>query len=142
MGDFWLIACCNIVYKCITKILANRMLPGLNDVISLNQGTFIPGRSIAENILLAQEVVCDYHKQKGIPRCALKVDLMKAYDSLNWEYILHCLKCLGAPARFISWIRGCIPAPALPLPLMGHWLDTFMTRRDLGKGTRFPLTSL
>jgi hypothetical protein len=104
MGDYRPIACCNLVYKCITKILANRLVPGLDEVISSNQGAFIPKRSIAENILLAQEVVCDYHKEKGTPRCTLKVDLMKAYDSVDWEYILHCLYCFGAPARFVAWI--------------------------------------
>jgi hypothetical protein len=134
MGDFRPIACCNIVYKCITKILANRMLPGLNDVISLNQGAFIPGRSIAENILLAQEVVCDYHKQKGIPRCALKVDLMKAYDSLNWEYILHYLKCLGAPTRFISWIRECITSPSFTIALNGSLVGYFHGKKGLRQG--------
>lgn len=48
--------------------------PGLDEVISSNQGAFIPKRGIAETILLAQEIVCDYHKEKGVPRCTLKVD--------------------------------------------------------------------
>jgi len=48
-----------------------------------NQGAFILGRSIAENILLAQELVFNYHREKGRPRCTIKVDLMKAYDSIN-----------------------------------------------------------
>jgi hypothetical protein len=52
-------------------------------LLSLNQGAFIPNRSIVENILLAQELVCDYHKVKGKPRCTLKVNLMKAYDSVS-----------------------------------------------------------
>jgi hypothetical protein len=78
MGDYRPISCCNVVYKCITRVLANRLRLGLNDVVSSNQGVFIPGRSIAENILLAQEIVSDYHKNNGKPRCALKIDLMKA----------------------------------------------------------------
>jgi hypothetical protein len=53
MSDFRPISCCNIVYKVITKILANRLCPGLNDIVSWNQGSFIPHRSIAENILFA-----------------------------------------------------------------------------------------
>jgi hypothetical protein len=60
MGDYIPISCYNVVYKCITKILAKRLRVGLNDVVSQNQGAFIPGRSIAENIILAQEIVCDY----------------------------------------------------------------------------------
>jgi hypothetical protein len=51
MGDYRPIACCNVVYKCITKTLANRMMQGLDEVIRSNQGAFIPKRSIAENIL-------------------------------------------------------------------------------------------
>jgi hypothetical protein len=97
MGDFRPISCCNLVYKCITKILANRLLPGLDDFISDSQGAFIPTRSITEKILLAQEVVYNYHKGVGKPRCTLKVDLMKAYDSVSWGFILHCLRCFGVP---------------------------------------------
>jgi hypothetical protein len=78
------------------------MISGLEEVISSNQGAFILGRGIAEIILLAQEVVNDYHKEKRKAHCTLKVDLMKAYDSLSWEYILHCLQAFGAPSRYIG----------------------------------------
>jgi hypothetical protein len=55
----------------------------------------VPNRSISENILLAQEVLRDYHKKGGKARCTLKVDLMKAYDSVNWDFLLHSLACFG-----------------------------------------------
>jgi len=80
--------------------------------------SFLVG-GIAENILLGQEVVSDYHKEKGKARCALKVDLMKAYDSLSWEYILHYLYCFGAPSRYIAWIRECITSPSFSIALNG-----------------------
>jgi hypothetical protein len=57
-----------------------------------------------ENILLAQELITDYHKDKGQPRCTLKIDLMKAYDLVSWDFILHCLHCFGAPNKFIAWV--------------------------------------
>ena len=44
-------------------------------------------------MLLAQEIVRDYHKDKGNPRCTLKVDLKKAYDSINWDFMMHSLHC-------------------------------------------------
>jgi hypothetical protein len=53
MGEFRPISCCNIIYKYITKILANRLLPGLDDIISSGQGAFTQRRSISKNILLA-----------------------------------------------------------------------------------------
>jgi hypothetical protein len=90
------ISWCNVVHKTITYFLANTLLLGLDDVISSNQGAFIPKRSIAQNVLLAQELVRDYHKEKGKARRALKIDIMKAYDSMSWEFIL---KCLGAPSN-------------------------------------------
>jgi hypothetical protein len=63
MGDFRPVACYNVIYKCITKIIANRMLPLLGDLVSMNQSAFIPNRSISENVLLALEIVRNYHKE-------------------------------------------------------------------------------
>jgi hypothetical protein len=76
MGDFRPISCCNVIYKCITKILASRMIPMLDSLIGWNQSAFIPGRSISENVLLAQELVRNYHRKDGKPRCTMKIDLM------------------------------------------------------------------
>jgi len=139
MGDYRPIACCNVVYKCITKTLAKRLMQGLDEVIRSNQGAFIPKRSIAENILLAQEVVCDYHKDKGALRCTLKVDLMKAYDSLDWEYVLHCLQCFGAPKRCVAWIKACITSPSFSIALNGTLVGYFPGRKGLRQGD--PLSS-
>lgn len=102
LGDFRPISSYNVIYKCITKILADRLLPGLSDLISPNQAAFILERSIAMNVMLAQEVVKNYHKGDGKPQCTIKVDLMKAYDSVSWEFILHFLLCIGAPTRYVE----------------------------------------
>jgi hypothetical protein len=134
MGDYRPISCCNVVYKCITKIIANKMIPGLGDVISAHQGPFIPGRGIAENMLLAKEVVNDYHKERGKPRCTLKVDLMKVYDSLSWENILFCLHCFGAPPKYISWIRECITSPSFSIALNGSLVGYFQWKKGLRQG--------
>jgi hypothetical protein len=134
MSDYRPIYCCNVVYKCIIKILANRLRPGLEDIISLNQGAFIPNRSIVENILLAQEIVSDYHKDGGRPRCTLKVDLMKAYDSVSWAFILHCLRCFGAPLRFVKWIKECISSPCFTIAMNGSLVGFFLGRKGLRQG--------
>lgn len=66
IGDFRPITCCNVLYKCITMILSNRMLPFLDPLINRSQSTFILGRSIYEYVLLAQELVRNYHRPGGI----------------------------------------------------------------------------
>jgi hypothetical protein len=134
MGDFRPIACCNVIYKCITKILSNRMLPLLDSMISRNQSAFIPGRNIAENVLLAQEMVRNYHRKDGQPRCTMKIDLMKAYDSVNWNFLIHCLSCFGFPPKFVNWIKECITSPRFSISLNGTLIGYFKGAKGLRKG--------
>jgi hypothetical protein len=132
VGDFRPISCCNIVS--ITKIIANRFLKGLDDIVGPNQGAFIPGRSIAENIMLVQELVCNNHREKGRPRCTIKVDLMNAYDSVNWSFLLHCLKCFGAPRKFLGWTHECISSPSYSVALNGSLVGYFPGQKGLRQG--------
>jgi hypothetical protein len=70
-------------------------------------------------VLLAQEVMKDYHKADGQARCTLKVDLMKAYDSINWDFALHCLGCFGMTVNFISWVSEYISSLRLSVAVNG-----------------------
>jgi len=83
LTDFHPISCCNTVYKCIAKILAGRIKAVLPSLVGLYQTVFIFERRINDNILLSQELMKGYHKSTGLARCAMKVDLMKAYDSVR-----------------------------------------------------------
>ena len=75
------ISLCNTVYKIIAKILVNRMRPLLEKVIDLVQSSFIPHRSIHDNILLAHEVITKFNSMKGKKsQIALKLDMEKACD--------------------------------------------------------------
>ena len=69
------ISCCSVIYKCITKILANRLKKVLLDVIGPNQIVFIAERSITDNVLMAQKLVRGYGRSTLSPRCAIKIDL-------------------------------------------------------------------
>ncbi|GJV46442.1 putative RNA-directed DNA polymerase [Tanacetum coccineum] len=55
INDYKPISCYNVLYKCISKIIANCFKEGLGDIVSINQSAFVPGRRIFDNILLTQE---------------------------------------------------------------------------------------
>ncbi|GKB10356.1 RNA-directed DNA polymerase, eukaryota, reverse transcriptase zinc-binding domain protein [Tanacetum coccineum] len=81
--EFRPIGCCNVIYKCISKILTSRIKKGLNKLVNLNQSAFIQGRSIQDNILLTQELLKGYNRKGGSKRCSLKIDIAKAYDTVS-----------------------------------------------------------
>ncbi|CAN1141794.1 Transposon TX1 uncharacterized 149 kDa protein [Linum perenne] len=83
MKDFRPISCCNVIYKLISKVIANRMKRVLPSLINRSQSTFVQGRLISDNIMLAHEILRPYGSKNISPRVALKVDLMKAFDSVN-----------------------------------------------------------
>ncbi|GJU17554.1 putative RNA-directed DNA polymerase, eukaryota, reverse transcriptase zinc-binding domain protein [Tanacetum coccineum] len=101
VNDFWPISCCNVLFKCISKVIVNQIKSCLKDLISPNQSAFVPGRSIADNILLTQEIMHNYHLNHGAPRCAFKVDIQKAYDMVDWEFLRTILTGFGFHNRMI-----------------------------------------
>lgn len=78
------IALCNVIYKTITKVIANRLKPLLNNIVSPTQCSFIPGRHSYDNVIIAQEVIHSMANKKGKKGfMAIEVDLEKAYDPLS-----------------------------------------------------------
>ncbi|MGC8050215.1 reverse transcriptase domain-containing protein, partial [Salmonella enterica] len=67
-----------------SKVLANRLQLVLPSIISNNQAAYIKGRSISDNILLTQELLYGYERKNISPRCMLKLDIKKAFDSIAW----------------------------------------------------------
>lgn len=89
MADYRPIALCNVYYKIISKILSLRLKPVLQEVISENQSAFVRGRAISDNVLITHEML-HYLKNSGATiHCsmAVKTDISKAYDKLEWTFI-------------------------------------------------------
>lgn len=85
--DYRPISCCNTLYKVISKLLVARLKPLLPSIILPNQTAFIQGRLLAENCLLASEIVSGYHNQRSQKKLTLKIDIAKAFDSVRWDYL-------------------------------------------------------
>ena len=110
LKDYKPISLCNLVYKIVSKCLVNRLRPLLHDLIAPMQSAFIPGRMITDNALIAFE--CIYSIQKSSDAkgkyCAYKLDLAKAYDRVDWNYLEGAMRRLGFADKCIQWIMTCV----------------------------------
>ncbi|XP_021996129.1 uncharacterized protein LOC110893325 [Helianthus annuus] len=132
--DYRPIACCNVLYKCISKIVADRIKGALNDIVSINQSAFVPGRRISDNILLTQELMHNYHRNVGPPRCAFKVDIQKAYDTVDWRFLKSVLLGFGFNERMVAWIMVCISTASFSMCVNGSVHGFFPGKRGLRQG--------
>uniref|UniRef100_A0A803PC18 Reverse transcriptase n=1 Tax=Cannabis sativa TaxID=3483 RepID=A0A803PC18_CANSA len=141
VGDFRPLSLCDVTYKAISKCLANRMKVHMEKVISENQSAFIKGRQIQDNAILGFESLrCLKKGRFGNGRkMALKLDMSKAYDQVEWDFIEEMMKCLGYDERWIQKIMGCVKAVTFSVLLNGEAEDTSFRKEACVKGTRYHL---
>lgn len=87
-----------------------------------------------DNVLLATEIVKDYHKDTVSPRCAMQIDISKAFDSVQWPFLINTMKALGLPERFIHWISICITTASFSVQVNGELAGYFQSKRGLRQG--------
>jgi hypothetical protein len=78
----------------VVKILANQLAPHLDQLVSHGQSMFIKGRSIYDNFQYIQGSIKHFHHFKT-PMLFIKLDIVKAFDSIHWEYMIEVLEHLG-----------------------------------------------
>ncbi|KAL9227918.1 hypothetical protein vseg_003553 [Gypsophila vaccaria] len=91
------IACCNLIYKVISKLICNRLATVLPHIIDQNQGAFIQGRNIQDNIMICQDLIRLFERPNSSPRCLFKIDLQKAYDTVEWHFVEQMLEQFHLP---------------------------------------------
>jgi len=125
----------NFNYKIISKILSNRFKPLIHKIISPTQSAFLKGRSIHNNTILAHEGFHTMKQKKGNGGLmALKLDMEKAFDSMEWNFLLKIFKLLGFNPIWINWISQCLSTSSFSILLDGAPYVKFVPMRGLKQG--------
>ncbi|XP_047254254.1 ATP-dependent zinc metalloprotease FtsH 2 [Capsicum annuum] len=104
-SDMRTISLSNFINKIFSRVIHDRLVGVLPELISSNQAGSVKGRSIVENILLAQEIVTDIRlRTKAGPNVVIKLDMQKTYDRLLWIFLMKVLRKMGFSERFIGMI--------------------------------------
>eukprot|EP00253_Pinus_taeda_P021952 PITA_21952 len=129
-GRFRPISLCNASYKILSKIIANRIKPLLDKLISNAQGGFIKGRHILDNIIQVQEAIhsSKQRKEKGM---LIKLDMANAFDRVNHSFLFQVLRSFGFPPQFINLIKACITNPWISPMVNGRPTSFFQAHRGL-----------
>ncbi|WRX24225.1 Reverse transcriptase domain - like 10 [Theobroma cacao] len=125
------ISLCTVLNKIVTKLLANRLSKILPSIISKNQSGFVNGRLISDNILLAQELIGKIDAKSRGGNVLLKLDMAKAYDRLNWDFLYLMMERFGFNAHWINMIKACISNYWFSLLINGSLVGYFKSDRGL-----------
>ncbi|XP_028071512.1 uncharacterized protein LOC114273895 [Camellia sinensis] len=129
------IGLCNTIYKLITKILVARLRPLLEDLISPLQASFILGRRGVDNVVIVQEVVHSFKGKKGrIGNMLIILDLDKAYDRLEWSFILNVLRSFNFLPIWVNLIMSYVTSSSLAILFNGEKTEEFTPSRGIRQG--------
>ncbi|KAF5795822.1 putative RNA-directed DNA polymerase [Helianthus annuus] len=131
LGDYRPISLVGVVNKVISKVLANRLKKVLGSVISKNQSAFLGDRFILDGPLIINEV-CSWLKKSKKEALLFKIDFEKAYDNINWGFVIDVLRQMGFGDRWRQWIWGILSSARASVLVNGS--PTFEFK--CGKGMR------
>jgi hypothetical protein len=136
VSDFRPISLCNVLYKLISKVLANRLKLVLPDIISCTQNAFIPGRLITDNILAAFETLHTMQTRMWSKTgfMGFKLDMSKAYDRIEWPFMKAVMKRLGFAEQWIRWIMVCVQSVSYCILINGCPVGAIQPSRGIRQG--------
>ncbi|KAK2649115.1 hypothetical protein Ddye_016604 [Dipteronia dyeriana] len=135
-NDFRPISLCNVIYKAVAKAIANRLKGVLGKVIAETQSTFIQGQLITDNAIVGFECIHALRTQKNGQKgaLALKLDMSKAYDRVEWGFLEGMMYKLGFSMKWIGRVMQCITSVSFSIFVNGLIYGFFKPTRDLRQG--------
>lgn len=110
VSEFKPISLCNVIYKIISRVIANRLKPLINSIISETQSAFTTDKLTTNNVLIAFESL--HHMKTSCfgkkSFMALKLDMSKVYDRVEWIFLEKNLLKLGFQCSWVSLIMKCV----------------------------------
>nr|XP_025703912.1 uncharacterized protein LOC112805796 [Arachis hypogaea] len=130
------ISCCNYIYKIISKVLVARLRGIIDKIVSPTQSAFISGRLIQDNIVIVQEAI---HRitskgKEATKDLAIKLDMNKAYDRMEWKFIEEALKAFGFHQEWVKLIMECIRSVTYKFKINGALTKEIIPQRGLRQG--------
>ncbi|XP_074318184.1 uncharacterized protein LOC141654978 [Silene latifolia] len=134
--NFRPISLCNVIIKIVTKCISNRLKKVMPFLVGDYQNGFVPGRNIGDNILLSHELLHHITKKRFGKRCllAVKVDMSKAYDRLNWNFVKCTLLSMNFPSKFVQLIMNCISSVSYEVLINGSPGKSFRPKTGIRQG--------
>ncbi|XP_058216715.1 uncharacterized protein LOC131327580 [Rhododendron vialii] len=131
--DFRPISKVGSIYKILSKVLANMLKESLSTIIGEAQAAFVGGKQILDGFLIANEAIHSWkHSVQG--GLILKLDFEKAYDCVNWGFLLYMLKKAGFGDKWCGWIRECCSTVSMSVLINGSATQEFQTQKGLRQG--------
>ena len=136
MTEYRPISLCNVVYKLISKVLANRLKVTLPQLITENQSVFLSERLITDNVLVAFEVMHYLEHKRDGKDCymAVKLDMSKAYNRVKWGFIEKVMERMGFHERWIALVMHCISTISYSILMNGVAYGSIIPTRGLRQG--------
>jgi len=124
----------NFKFKIISKIIADRLALILPDIISKEQRGFIKGRHIKDCICLISEAINLLHKKSFGGNLAIKIDIAKAFDTIDWSFLIDVLQAFGFNNTFCHWIQIILHSAKLSISINGQYEGYFACTRGVRQG--------
>ena len=123
----------NVDYKILTKTLARRMANVLPQIIHNDQSGFLKGRYIGEGVRFIEDLIESYDTDNK-PGIILQLDFEKAFDSVEWNFLIATLEKCGFGQGFISWVKCCYKDIVSCVMNNGYSSNWFQLSRGVRQG--------